>query len=204
MNSSLRTPGGTTCRRHDVLVFAVPPQGVAPLLAPVDAELGRVLGEIPSSTITVLGLGFRGDDIGSPLDGFGYLIPRNQKLRSLGVLWSSSIFPGRAPEGGKLLQIMIGGAHDPKAVEEDDKTLVDTTTTRSATRASWSPGWARGRSATRAFASCGSTWRTPTASSSSRWCGRCSSIATCRTWARSAAATSGSTASGRPAPTRSI
>jgi oxygen-dependent protoporphyrinogen oxidase len=47
-------------------------------------------------------------------------------VRSLGVLWSSSIFPNRAPAGHKLLQIMIGGAHDLRAIEEDDQSLVET------------------------------------------------------------------------------
>ena len=74
----------------------------------------------------MIGLGFKDEDIANPLDGFGYLIPRKEGVRSLGVLWSSSIFPGRAPKGHKLLQIMIGGAHDLRAIEADDQTLVET------------------------------------------------------------------------------
>jgi oxygen-dependent protoporphyrinogen oxidase len=112
-------------RRHNVLVFAAPPQSAAVLVEGLDAELGRLLDGIKSSTIAVLGLGFRADDIENPLDGFGYLIPRNQGLRALGVLWSSSIFSNRAPQNRKLLQIMIGGAHDPEAIDADDQTLVD-------------------------------------------------------------------------------
>ncbi len=121
-----RTSEGPMVRRHDVVVLASPPRGAAALAACLDAELARLLGEIRSSSIAVLALGFKAEDIANPLDGFGYLIPRNQRLRSLGVLWSSSIFPNRAPQGHKLLQIMIGGAHDPGAVDEADDTLVDT------------------------------------------------------------------------------
>ena len=60
-----------------------------------------------------------------PVDGFGFLVPRGEGLRILGCLWDSSIFPGvRAPAGKVLLRCMIGGAHDPAAVSDDDEVLI--------------------------------------------------------------------------------
>ncbi len=122
----IRDANGAQKVHHDIVVIATPPEQAAPFVAGLDAALAQRLTEIKSSTIAVLGLGFKGEDIANPLDGFGYLIPRKEGVRSLGVLWSSSIFPGRAPAGHKLLQIMIGGAHDLRAIEADDQTLVDT------------------------------------------------------------------------------
>jgi oxygen-dependent protoporphyrinogen oxidase len=121
-----RDASGEFQHKHDIVVLATPPTGAAMLLRPFDSALGQALSEIQSSTIAVLALGFRDDDITNPLDGFGYLIPRKQAVRSLGVLWSSSIFPNRAPQGHKLLQIMIGGAHDMAAVVADDELLIRT------------------------------------------------------------------------------
>ena len=62
-----------------------------------------------------------------PMNGFGFLVPRSEKLRTLGTVWNSSLFPGRAPEGRIAITSFVGGATDPEFCEkpEDEiKTIV--------------------------------------------------------------------------------
>src|SRR5205085_10797841 len=42
----------------------------------------------------------------------------------LAASWLSSKWPHRAPDGRVLLRTFIGGARDPRALDEDDRALV--------------------------------------------------------------------------------
>jgi oxygen-dependent protoporphyrinogen oxidase len=125
-----RTPNGYRLRSRgawldsDQVVLAGPAPESARLLSPLDPELASHLTAIPSANLTTVALGFDEKDLEEPLDGFGFLVPRSEKLRLLGVLWDSSIYPGRAPAGRVLLRAMVGGAHDPEAVTLDDAALL--------------------------------------------------------------------------------
>jgi oxygen-dependent protoporphyrinogen oxidase len=96
----------------DRLVLAVPTYVAATLLRP---ELTSPLAEIEYAPLAAVSLGYNKQDVGHSLDGFGFLIPRSEKLRTLGAVWNSSLFPARVPEGQVLLTGFIGGATDPQA-----------------------------------------------------------------------------------------
>jgi len=55
-----------------------------------------------------------------PLRGFGFLVPRTENLHLLGTLFSSALFPGRAPHGRHLLTSFIGGALEREAIDWPD------------------------------------------------------------------------------------
>jgi oxygen-dependent protoporphyrinogen oxidase len=55
-----------------------------------------------------------------PLQGFGFLAPRTEGIHLLGTLFSSALFPDRAPGGRSLLTSFIGGAFEPEAVDWPD------------------------------------------------------------------------------------
>ena len=71
------------------------------------------LNAIPYAGMAVVCAGYKRDRVAHPLDGFGFLVPRDGSLRMLGCLWTSSIFPHQAPPDGVLLRTMLGGATDP-------------------------------------------------------------------------------------------
>ncbi len=100
----------------DEVVLALPAAQAAPLLAPLDEELAATVRAIPAAALAVVALAYDAAAIGGAPDGFGFLVPRGEGPRILGVLWDSSIFPGeRAPAGKVLLRVMVGGALDADA-----------------------------------------------------------------------------------------
>ncbi len=75
----------------------------------------RFLAEIPHPPVTALFAGFRREEVRHPLNGFGCLVPAVERRSILGILFSSSLFPDRAPEGHVALTVMLGGALNPQA-----------------------------------------------------------------------------------------
>ncbi len=64
--------------------------------------------------VSSLFLGYTRTQVEHPLDGFGMLIPQVEKRSLLGVLFSSSLFPRRAPADHVALTIMTGGIRHPE------------------------------------------------------------------------------------------
>jgi oxygen-dependent protoporphyrinogen oxidase len=95
------------------LVLATPTYVAERFLRP---EIESTLREIEYAPLAVVSLGYKKQDVVHSLEGFGFLIPRSEGLRTLGAVWNSSLFPRRAPEGEVLLTSFIGGATDPQAV----------------------------------------------------------------------------------------
>ena len=93
----------------DHVVLASPARATAALLRGIDRTLAQALNDIDYSGVAVVGLGFRAADLPRPLNGYGYLVTRREALATLGVVWESSMFAGRAPEGHVLLRAMLGG-----------------------------------------------------------------------------------------------
>ena len=110
--------------RADAVVLATPAFESARLLSPFLPEAAAALSEILYADVRVFGLGYDRVDVPNLLDGFGFLVPRGEGVRALGVLYSSSIFPDRAPEGKVLLRVIAGGSVDPEfAGLSDDEAL---------------------------------------------------------------------------------
>lgn len=107
------------------LVLATPAHVSAELLRPLDPLLADPLDEIVYPPLASVALGFPTAVLAHSLDGFGALIPRKEKRRTLGALFSSSLFPNRAPAGHKLITAFVGGRQDPQALEMTDDELVE-------------------------------------------------------------------------------
>ncbi|MHB8810492.1 MAG: protoporphyrinogen oxidase [Desulfobulbaceae bacterium] len=106
--------------RHLVLALPVN-QGLA-LLAPVAGSAQPPLSSLPEARIATIALGFSAK-ARVPF-GFGYLAPERENRFALGTLFSSHMFPGRAPEGRILLEVLVGGRRHPERLELADGELL--------------------------------------------------------------------------------
>jgi oxygen-dependent protoporphyrinogen oxidase len=112
--------GSVSARR---VVLAVPAEAAAALLAHATEGASLQFAEIPYAPVAVVSLGWRRADVAHPLDGFGFLVPRVEGLRLLGCLFTSSIFPDRAPEGQVALSAFLGGATDSDTAHQPDERI---------------------------------------------------------------------------------
>lgn len=114
--ATLRTPRGDEFVEAARVVIATPTDVTGRVLEGLDAGFGAALGSVAYAGVAVVSLGYRVEDVGRDLAGFGFLVPRSAGLQTLGTVWNSSLFPGRAPQGHVLLTSFVGGATNPGAV----------------------------------------------------------------------------------------
>jgi protoporphyrinogen/coproporphyrinogen III oxidase len=107
----------------DAVVLATPAYTAAKLLAPTVERLASTLAGIPYAPIAVVGQGYRRESIGPALNGFGFLVSHAERLRVLGTIWNSSLFPGRCPDGTVLMTSFLGGATNPQILSMNDSQI---------------------------------------------------------------------------------
>jgi oxygen-dependent protoporphyrinogen oxidase len=119
---------GGGSERYDAVVLAIPAPRAATLFATHHGELARALEPFPYAAVVVLCLGYRREDVGHPLDGYGFLVPHIERRRALGMIWTSTLFPPHVPAGHVSLRVLVGGARDPEAAgfsADELQSLVD-------------------------------------------------------------------------------
>ena len=107
------------------VVVAAPAPVAAALFAPL-VPAAADLSRIEYAPVAVVSGSYMTEHLKSPLDGFGFLVPRAERLRILGTVWNSSLFPGRVPEAQSLLTSFVGGMTDPAAGSLPDEPLYQT------------------------------------------------------------------------------
>lgn len=113
--------GATTYHCAD-LVVALPVNAGLPLLRQAQ-PMQPPLASIPEARIISVILGFT-EEAQIPF-GFGYLAPEREERFSLGTLFSSHMFPGRAPQGHQIIEVLVGGRRHAKRLQLTDNELIN-------------------------------------------------------------------------------
>jgi len=101
-------------RRARAMVLAAPADQAAALVREHAADAAAALDAIAYAPVATVASAYRAAGIAHPLDGFGCLVPRKEQRRVLGVLFSSTMFEGRASAGTALLTTFVGGQRNPE------------------------------------------------------------------------------------------
>ncbi|NBV44910.1 MAG: protoporphyrinogen oxidase [Planctomycetia bacterium] len=121
----VHTDGGPTSgQAAAAVVVACPAPAAALVLGGLAPPLAAELAAIEYAGSAVVCLGFDRSAIGHPLDAAGIVVPRVAGRGCLAISFASAKFPGRAPTGGVLVRVFIGGALDPAAALLPDEQLM--------------------------------------------------------------------------------
>ncbi|HEY5345021.1 MAG TPA: protoporphyrinogen oxidase [Verrucomicrobiae bacterium] len=85
----------------------------------------ETFSEISYPPVTSVVLGFRREDVAHSCAGFGMLIPKIEGFKILGTIFSSALFPNRAPVGHITLTSYIGGARYPELAALPPEQLIE-------------------------------------------------------------------------------
>jgi protoporphyrinogen/coproporphyrinogen III oxidase len=106
---------GTAYRLAELQITAQKPVDLSPF------------SEIRYAPVASVVLGFRRENVEHPCAGFGMLIPKIEGFKILGTIFSSALFPNRAPAGHVLLSSYVGGERYPELAALSPEELVKVT-----------------------------------------------------------------------------
>ncbi len=111
--------------RFDAAVLAIAAADAVPLVEDAMPELASRLRPFHRAPAALVYLGVDARSVPRAADGFGCLVAQGEDPRLLGVVFESTVWPGRAPDGKALLRCIFGGSRDPSAVELSGTELIE-------------------------------------------------------------------------------
>ena len=117
--------GGDDPRTLEVhgVVLATSARHSETLMQESNSALADEFAKIQYGSCALVSLAFRREQIGHPLDGFGFVVPMVEKRKILSCSFSSIKYEGRAPEGSVLLRAFVGGTCQAELLDLDDEQL---------------------------------------------------------------------------------
>lgn len=106
------------------VISTIPAHELPNLIPFITQEKLKPITDLEYAKVVQVVLGFKKWN-GIKLDAFGGLIPKLENKKILGILFPSSIFASRAPAGGALLSIFMGGIRHPEIIDINDDALLD-------------------------------------------------------------------------------
>ncbi len=119
----LENDGVEQTESFDEVVVSIPTYRMASVLKKLAPQVVSSIKKVQYPPVNVVFMGFHRDDVQRDLDGFGFLIPKAENRQILGSIWSSSIFPGRAPGDHVAFTTFVGGTRQPEVTELNDQEL---------------------------------------------------------------------------------
>jgi oxygen-dependent protoporphyrinogen oxidase len=108
------------------LILAIPANEAARILLPIAHDFAKILGNIQYPPVAVVYLGFRNEQFTHVPEGFGGLIPSKENRKILGIIYSSSNFPDRSPQGHQLFTVLMGGVQKPEIKDWPMDKIIET------------------------------------------------------------------------------
>jgi oxygen-dependent protoporphyrinogen oxidase len=94
----------------DSVLLTTPAYAAADLLKTVSPDAAELLDTIPYASTAVVTLAYRREQVRNPLEGTGFLVPRDQGRAITGCTWSSNKWEGRSPDDLALMRVFMGHA----------------------------------------------------------------------------------------------
>lgn len=107
------------------LLLAASAWDTARLLRDLAPRVGQLLGSLEFAPLAVVWLRYRRNQIPHFPAGFGFLVPRTEGLGLLGTVFSSELFPGRAPADSVCFTSFVGGLAHPEMQQLSDSVVIE-------------------------------------------------------------------------------
>lgn len=105
------------------VVLATAAWEAARLAGGLSARLAARLEGLTYAPLAVVWARYRREQVPRFPGGFGFLVPRSEGEMVLGTVFSSALFPGRAPADSYCFTSFVGGVNHPEALQRTDAEL---------------------------------------------------------------------------------
>ncbi len=107
----------------DGLIMALPAFEAARLLK--DVSGAETLEQVSYASVANISLAYNQEEVGRPLSGSGFVVPRKEGRLITACTWSSSKWLHAAPEGKVLLRTYVGRSNDQDWLQLSARQLID-------------------------------------------------------------------------------